>query len=206
MREGLDFGYYPKQQECNSHKVQGVTVQYLPERGFTGSDEVGLEVISEGGNEVLHTYEITVKATAPAGAGTATAPAGTATAPAGAGTATAPAGASTATLPPVRFNRIGVAGSTLILGTFANTNPDCTATGKTFVRVSRNPSHGVVTVREGLVFSNFSAHPECNSHKMEGVAVEYTPNRGFTGTDEVELDDISQTGIEIFVTYAITVK
>ena len=176
MREGLDFGYYPKQQECNSHKVQGVTVQYLPERGFTGSDEVGLEVISEGGNQVLHTYEITVKATAPAGAGTATAPAGTATAPAGAGTATAPAGASTATDPPVRFNRIGVAGSTLILGTFVTQTPlDCDK--KNFVPRVSNPSHGVVTVREGLVFSNFSAHPDCNSHKREGVAVEYTPTQ-----------------------------
>jgi hypothetical protein len=222
MQEGLSFGYYPTQQQCNSHKVQGVTVKYLPERGFTGSDEVGLEVISEWGNEVLHTYEITVKATAPAGASTATAPASappasseattapasadTATAPANAGPATAPANAGPATLPPVRFNRIATTGNTLIIGTFANTNPDCTATGRTFVRVSRNPNHGIVAMREGLVFSSFSKRPECNSHKTQGATVEYTPNRGFTGSDEVELDVISQTGFETSVTYAITVK
>ena len=107
--------------------------------------------------------------------------------------------------PPVRVSKIAVAGNTLIIGHFANANPDCTASGRTFVRVSGNPSHGVVTMREGLGFSNFPKQPECNSHKMQGVTVEYTPYDGFTGSDEVEFDVVSQIGGEVFVTYVITV-
>ena len=61
-------------------------------------------------------------------------------------------------------------------------------------------------MREGLGFSNFPKQPECNSHKMQGVTVEYTPYVGFTGSDEVEFDVVSQIGNELFVTYAITVK
>ena len=41
---------------------------------------------------------------------------------------------------------------------------------------------------------------------MDGVTVEYTPYDGFTGSDEAEFDVVSQTGDELFVTYAITVK
>jgi hypothetical protein len=129
-----------------------------------------------------------------------------AAAPASAETATVPPNAYPATAPPVRVNKIAVAGNTLIIGHFANSNPDCTASGRTFVRVSGNPSHGIVTMREGLGFSNLPKQPECNSHKMQGVTVEYTPYDGFTGSDEVEFDVVSQIGGEVFVTYGITVK
>jgi TonB family protein len=61
-------------------------------------------------------------------------------------------------------------------------------------------------MREGLGFSNFPKQLECNSRKMQGMTVEYTPNHGFTGFDEVEFDVVSQIGDEVFLTYAITVK
>ena len=127
-------------------------------------------------------WELSALKLAPPPPPDAAAPAGAdaATAPASAETATVPPSAYPATAPPVRVNKIAVAGNTLIIGHFASANPDCTASGKTFVRVSRNPSHGVVTMREGLGFSNFPKLPECNSHKMEGVTVEYTPYDGFT--------------------------
>jgi hypothetical protein len=39
-----------------------MTVEYLPERGFTGSDEFELDAISQyGGSEALATYSVTVK-------------------------------------------------------------------------------------------------------------------------------------------------
>ena len=116
---------------------------------------------------------------------------------------------NTATAPPTqtyRYNKIGVADNTIIIAHFANTNPDCTASGKTFVRVSRSPSHGVVTMREGFGFSHFPKTPECNSHKIQGVTVEYIPERGFTGSDDFELDVIYQVGTEALVTYDITIK
>jgi hypothetical protein len=115
----------------------------------------------------------------------------------------APASADTATGPAAqtyRFSLVGVAGNTLILGQTAGAvNPDCTPSGKTFVRISRPPRHGVVNMHESTGFSHFATMPECNSRKMDGVTIEYVPNRGFTGSDEYEADVISQTGHEYVV-------
>ena len=61
MREGLGFSHFPKTPECDSHKIQGVTVEYIPERGFTGSDDFELDVIYQVGTEALATYDITIK-------------------------------------------------------------------------------------------------------------------------------------------------
>jgi TonB family protein len=123
--------------------------------------------------------------------------------------ATVPASAETATgpaTPTLRFSEVGVADNTVIIGHFASTNPDCTSSGKTFVRISRRPSHGVITMREGFGFTNFEKMPQCNSTKLQGTTVEYLPERDFTGSDEVELDVISQTGYEALVTYSLTIK
>jgi hypothetical protein len=46
---------------CNSRRVSGVSVEYRPVRGFTGSDSFGLDVIFPGGAERLYSYEVTVK-------------------------------------------------------------------------------------------------------------------------------------------------
>jgi hypothetical protein len=46
---------------CNSRRVLGVSVEYRPERGFTGRDSFGLDVIYPGGRERLYSYDLTVK-------------------------------------------------------------------------------------------------------------------------------------------------
>src|SRR5208282_4594117 len=105
------------------------------------------------------------------------------------------------------FNIVGVTDNALIIGQMVgHVNPDCTTPGKTFVRVSRSPSHGVITMHEGVGFAYFAKQPECNSRKVLGVTVEYVPARGYTGPDEVGLDIISQVGYESLVTYSITIK
>ena len=60
--KALGFSHFRKTPECNSHKIQGITVEYIPERGFTGSDEFELDVIYQVGTEALVTYDITIKA------------------------------------------------------------------------------------------------------------------------------------------------
>ncbi len=124
--------------------------------------------------------------------------------------ATAPASAETATASATtthRFSKVGVADNTLIIGHFASAHPDCTSSGRTFVRISRRPSHAVITMREGVGFTYFEKMPQCNSTKLQGVTVEYLPERGYTGPDEFELDVISQYGgSEALVTYSLTIK
>jgi hypothetical protein len=47
--------------QCNSNKVQGVTVEYHPEPGFTGQDEVELDVITQTGHEFMDRFSVTIK-------------------------------------------------------------------------------------------------------------------------------------------------
>lgn len=105
-----------------------------------------------------------------------------------------------------RVSKIGVTGATLHIGHFASANPDCTPSGKTFVRISVPPNHGVVTMREGFGFTWFPKLLLCNSRRVRGVTVEYRPERGFTGSDSMELDVISQSGSEALMLYNITIK
>jgi hypothetical protein len=61
MRTELAFSNFATQKQCEAHKVHGVTVEYLPEHGYLGSDTVGLDVIDPSGRERMRTYFITVK-------------------------------------------------------------------------------------------------------------------------------------------------
>jgi hypothetical protein len=105
-----------------------------------------------------------------------------------------------------RFDKTGVAGVPMFIGHFANVDPDCSSSGRTFVRVSRGPTHGVVTTQERIGFSSFPHLPTCNSHKVKGVTVWYRPEKGFKGYDAVELDIIFPSGNEHVDYYNITIK
>jgi hypothetical protein len=61
MRTESAFSNFATQKQCETRKVHGVTVEYMPEHGYLGSDTVGLDVISPGGREQMRTYVITVK-------------------------------------------------------------------------------------------------------------------------------------------------
>jgi hypothetical protein len=105
-----------------------------------------------------------------------------------------------------RFDKTAVAGVPMFIGHFAHVDPDCSSSGRTFVRVSRGPTHGVVTTQERFGFSNFPRLPGCNSHKVKGVTVWYRPEKGFTGYDAVELDIIFPSVNEHIDYYNITIK
>lgn len=105
-----------------------------------------------------------------------------------------------------RFDKTGVAGVPMFIGHFAHVDPDCSSSGRTFVRVSRGPTHGVVTTQERIGFSSFLHWPACNSHKVKGVTVWYRPEKGFTGYDAMELDIIFPSGNEHVNYYNVTIK
>jgi hypothetical protein len=104
------------------------------------------------------------------------------------------------------YNKTMVAGGTLALAHYASVNPDCSSKGKTTVRLSSAPAHGSVRLREGRGFSFFQGYQQCNFRRVEGVTVEYRPERGFLGTDTVGLDILYPSGNERMYTYYITVK
>ncbi len=48
-------------EHCTGRRVPGSFVIYRPNVGFTGSDELRLDVVSPSGSELIETYKITVK-------------------------------------------------------------------------------------------------------------------------------------------------
>jgi hypothetical protein len=46
---------------CNSRRVAGVSAEYRPERGFTGTDTLSLDIIYASGRERVESFAITVK-------------------------------------------------------------------------------------------------------------------------------------------------
>ena len=103
-------------------------------------------------------------------------------------------------------NKTMVAGGTLRLGHYASANPDCSSKGRTIVRVSNAPAHGMVLLRSGKDFSHFPSLPQCNAVRVEGVTAQYRSQRGYIGTDTVELDIIYPSGNERTESFNITVK
>jgi hypothetical protein len=104
---------------------------------------------------------------------------------------------------------IAVSGLPLRLVHYAALNPDCSSIGDTVVRVLREPSHGVVTIRNGSGYTNFVAansRHDCNFRPTAGTNVSYVSNPGYTGPDSVSLDAIYPVGQEIQSTFNLTVK
>ena len=102
--------------------------------------------------------------------------------------------------------KIVAAGGVLRLGHFTSANPDCTLSGSTVVRVTDAPTHGALKMKNERAFSYFGNNQSCNARRVDGVTVEYLPQRGFVGTDIVGLDVIYAGGYEWKNKYNIAVK
>lgn len=97
-------------------------------------------------------------------------------------------------------------GSVLHLAHFASVNPDCTSRGITVVRVTDAPSHGAVQTRRERGFTTFRKQQQCDDRRVDGITVEYRPERGYIGTDRIGLDVIYPTGSERTRVYEISVR
>jgi hypothetical protein len=77
------------------------------------------------------------------------------------------------------------------------------------VRVVEQPKSGKVAVENGTGFSRFPANnvrSKCNSNRLEGTVLSYTPNPGYAGADSVLVDIIYPDGNASKRHYAIEVK
>ncbi|MGA2492128.1 MAG: hypothetical protein ABSF67_04170 [Roseiarcus sp.] len=105
------------------------------------------------------------------------------------------------------YNKVMVAGGTLLLAHLANVNADCTSRGAIDVRVLSGPSSGTIRIVQRADYSHFTGNFEqCNTRKISGESVYYTPQKGFTGSDSVQLDVFFPAGVERTAGFTITVK
>jgi len=105
------------------------------------------------------------------------------------------------------FSKAVVAGGTLQLSHYASVNMDCSSAGRPEVRIVTGPSSGAVRVVQGLGFSHFSNdYAPCSARRVHGATVNHAPEKGFLGSDTVQLDVVFPNGFERIDTYNITVK
>ena len=107
------------------------------------------------------------------------------------------------------YIRVVPTGGKLEIGRYATMNPDCSSVGYATLRVTNAPQHGTVTTYKGKSFPYVPAnHPlhDCGMRKMDMMLADYTPERGYTGTDYFTINAIFANGSERTDDYQITVK
>src|SRR5215470_19735909 len=105
--------------------------------------------------------------------------------------------------------KYAVSGRPLKLSFFNSTNPDCSTVGRPTIRLIRAPEHGRITVTQTTDFPNFpvsNIRNECNRRRVPGAAVYYVSQRGFLGTDYVEVEIIFASGTLRQQSFTINVR
>ena len=79
-------------------------------------------------------------------------------------------------------------GSSVVLANFINPRPDCSMNPGTVAVpiVSGPPKSGIVQMQ--VVVSNVPATGNCPARKLASIAIIYTPNKDFVGSDSVQLE------------------
>jgi hypothetical protein len=86
---------------------------------------------------------------------------------------------------------------------------DCTSMGPTVARVTTQPAHGTVSIREGREYPNFSsANPRssCNKRSVPATLVYYSSAPGYSGADSFDVDAILGSGQDRQRHYSVIVK
>jgi len=95
------------------------------------------------------------------------------------------------------------------IGFFTHLNPDCTASGATEIRITKQPEHGSVEITPTI---NFPSYPKehvrfrCNEHKVRGSQLNYKSAEKYIGSDEFELLVLWPTGFGLEVHYDVSVR
>ena len=78
-----------------------------------------------------------------------------------------------------------------------NVDTGCRSLGPIIIRIVKPPAHGRVAVASSKIYPNFpksNNHSVCNRTLVDGQLIQYTPEPGFTGTDEVDVDILFANG------------
>ena len=107
-----------------------------------------------------------------------------------------------------QFSRVVASGKNQRIGFFTHLNPDCTASGATEIRITKQPEHGSVEITPTI---NFPSYPKehvrfrCNEHKVRGSQLNYKSAEKYVGSDELELLVLWPTGVGWEVHYDVSV-
>ncbi len=95
------------------------------------------------------------------------------------------------------------------LATIYSVKPDCTSRDLPAVSITSKPTNGMAQIykRDGHpAFPANSPLVACNADVVPTIVATYTPNKGFSGTDAVTLDDVDMNGKHQVIQIQLTVK
>lgn len=101
------------------------------------------------------------------------------------------------------------AGQSIRLDFATSLNADCTPTGEVTARLVSGPSNGTVQIDKTMANPTYLQSNQryvCNTRKVPGTRVTYTPKPGFTGTDNVAVEMFFPSGVNRTNSYTIIVK
>jgi dienelactone hydrolase len=107
------------------------------------------------------------------------------------------------------YNVAAKSGQTTMVDFSSRLNPDCTPKAFAKFRVVQPPEHGRVDIGPKDDFPKFPANSPfaaCNKSPVHGVAVTYTPAKGFSGGDVFSFADDGATGPATVLKISLTVK
>jgi hypothetical protein len=108
-----------------------------------------------------------------------------------------------------QFTRVVPSGKNQRIGFYTHLNPDCTTSGATDIRITKQPEHGSVEITPTI---NFPSYPKehvrfkCNEHKVRGLQLNYKSAEKYVGSDEFELLVLWPTGFALEVHYDVSVR
>jgi hypothetical protein len=78
-------------------------------------------------------------------------------------------------------------GKSAVLGNFLNVPSDCSSNPRPnpLPQLHEKPSHGLVLMQ--IVVANVPASDSCPARKIPAIALFYTPNADFVGTDSLQI-------------------
>jgi hypothetical protein len=108
-----------------------------------------------------------------------------------------------------QFTRVVPSGKSQGIGFYTHLNPDCTASGNTEIRSTKQPEHGSTEITPAINFPSYpkeSARFKCNEHKVRGWQLNYKSAEKYVGSDEFELLVLWPTGFGWEVHYDVSVR
>ncbi len=105
--------------------------------------------------------------------------------------------------------RTVAAGKTTMINHHESWHGECEQGPLATIDITKQPSHGKINVTiqmQKIEKNEIGGGDKCIGRSVKGVAVYYTPQNGFTGTDTFSYDRITADGHRYERTYTVTVK
>ena len=107
------------------------------------------------------------------------------------------------------LQRYAVGGKKSIFSNYYSLKMDCSPSDWMDVKLTKSPENGEAKLVEMMTQANYNApnpRVKCNGKSVKSTALQYTPHKGYVGSDSIEVEMINTAGQRNTYTYNITVK